>query len=204
MRCRIVVTCAMTVLMGLAACRGEAAEPAVEGSVDRAASQVGFTVFTSMLFKSKQEGQFKEFSGEVASDPENPARTKVDLTVYTSSVDMRNKERDELLRSEDFFDVADYPTMHFVSTSVRSLSDRLLSVTGGLTIRGVTKQMTIPISVDQPWSPGRQGAAAFSTTFQIDRTEFGLNGSAKFGGLNVSVAKNVQIHMAIVVAPPRQ
>jgi len=87
-------------------------------AVDSAASQVAFTVFTSMIFKSKQEGRFKDFKGEVAYDAQNPAATRVDLTVYTASVDMKDRDRDDMLRSPDFFDADRFPTLRFVSKHV--------------------------------------------------------------------------------------
>jgi len=172
-------------------------------AVDSAASQVAFTVFTSMIFKSKQEGRFKDFKGEVAYDAQNPAATRVDLTVYTASVDMKNRDRDDMLRSPDFFDADRFPTLRFVSKHVGPLHDNMLSVTGDLTIHGITHEVTVPVSIDALTSSSRRPGPAFSTTFQIDRTEFGLNGSPKFSGFNISVAKNVQIHLAIVAAPPR-
>lgn len=70
-----------------------------------ASSTVGFTIYAWALFKVKQEGRFKDFAGDVSYDPAHPADTRVDLTVYTASVDTRNAEKDDLLRSSDFFDV---------------------------------------------------------------------------------------------------
>jgi len=92
-----------------------------------------------------------------------------------------------MLRSADFFDVAEYPTMRFLSTSVSSMSDGNLTVAGDLTIRGVTRRLEVPVTIRR--APQADAPTRFETTFEIDRTDFGLNGSPKYGGINVSVAK---------------
>jgi len=74
-------------------------------ALDPAASEVDFTIWASKLFTFKREGQFKEFTGQLSFDPENPLGTQVDLTVYTSSVDIHDNEHNELLKSGAFFDV---------------------------------------------------------------------------------------------------
>ena len=174
------------------------AAPAGELPVSRA-SAIDFTVFVKALFTMKQQGQFTDFEGKVAYDPADPAGTRLNLTVYTASVDTHDRGHDEMLRSPDFFDVAQYPTMRFLSTAVNVAADGNLTVAGDLTIRGITRRLEVPVIVrraGQADSPTR-----LETTFDIDRTEFGLNGSPKFGGINISVAKKVRIHLAIVTAP---
>lgn len=168
-------------------------------AVNPQASLVGFTVYAQMLFKMGQEGRFKEFTGQVSYDPSHPANTKVDLTVYTATVDMKNAEHEALLRSGDFFDVDRFPTMRFVSADTSVRPDGSMAVTGDLTIRDVTKRVAIPVKINEANRSGEQGAV-FETTFQIDRTEFGLNGTPKLG-MNVSIAKNVRIHIAIAARP---
>src|SRR5262245_2811597 len=66
-------------------------------TVKKVASSVGFTIYGSMIFKIKRDGKFKDFTGELAYDPANPGNTRVDLTVYTASVDMHNTEHDQLM-----------------------------------------------------------------------------------------------------------
>src|SRR5882672_5125206 len=79
---------------------------------NRAASAVGFTISASMIFKIKEDGSFKDFSGNLSYDPARPADTQMDLTVYTASVDTHDSEHDQMLKSGDFFDVEHFPTMH--------------------------------------------------------------------------------------------
>ena len=166
-------------------------------TVDRQSSVVDFTLSARRaLFTVQREGQFREFTGGISYDPSNPAATQVDLTVYTDSVSLDNEEQEDLLRSDEFFDVATHPTMHFVSTAVAPGEDGRLSVTGDLTIRGITRQLTVPIRIIP--TGGALGTTTFDTTFQIDRTQFGLlGGGPRSREFKVSIGKNVAIHMAI-------
>jgi polyisoprenoid-binding protein YceI len=172
-------------------------------SVNQTAGSVGFTVYGSMIFKIKRDGEFKDFSGKLSYDPANPAGAHVDLTVYTGSVDMHNADNDQLLKSAEFFDVARFPTMHFANSSADVKPDGTLVMTGDMTIRGVTRQMTIPVQLHAAAQGADSSGAVFETTFPIDRTEFGLNGSPSLGGFKLSISKNVQIHITIATGLPR-
>jgi len=166
-------------------------------TLDRAASAVDFTIYASKIFKFKREGQFKEFTGELSFDPANPLGTQIDLTVYTSSVDIHNDEHNQLLKSASFFDVEHFPTMHFTSASTDAKPDGTFAVTGDLTIRGITQRTTIPVTLKRTPDPDRPSLAFFESTFDIDRTAFGLTGIAKTAGFNVSISKEVRIHIAV-------
>jgi len=201
---RLPVSPAATILLILVAPVMARAQTPPEGvyMLDRAASMVSFTLYGSAIFKIKKNGYFKDFSGLVSYDPARPADTRVDLTVNAASIDTQNSAHDELLRSDEFFDVQHYPTIHFASESADMRPDGTLSVTGDMTIRGITKRMTIPVTL-RPATPAgtTTPGAAFDSTFQIDRTEFGLNGSASQYGFHVSISKKVQIHIAIATRP---
>jgi len=196
---RLLVSTSLASALTVAAALPAAAQteaPSSMYSVNKTGSSVGFTIYGSMIFKVKRDGRFKDFTGELAYDPANPGNTRVDLTVYTASVDMHNSEHDQLMKSEQFFDVEHFPTMHFTNSQTDVRPDGTLALTGDMTIRGVTKKMTIPVKV-------RHGVGAdsiFETTFPIDRTDFGLNGNAGWGGFTLKIAKNVQIHLAIATA----
>jgi polyisoprenoid-binding protein YceI len=174
--------------------------------LDRAASAISFTLYGSAIFKIKKDGYFKDFTGLVSYDPTRPADTRVDLTVAAASIDTRNSSHDQLLKSGDFFDVEHYPTIHFESESANVQPDGTLSMTGDMTIHGVTKRMTIPVTLRPTRLNGTTPGAGFESTFQIDRTDFGLNGTASRYGFHVSISKKVQIHIAIATqlsaAPP--
>ena len=173
-----------------------AAQTTAAQTLDLQGSAVGFTVYAQMLFKLTEEGRFRDFVGDVSYDPAHPADTRVDLTVYTATVDMKKPEHAALLRSGDFFDVDRFPTIQFRSFDANVQPDGSLAVSGDLTIRGVTRRIAIPMKIIPPPRSGA-GAARLETTFQIDRTEFGLVGSPKFSGFKVSIAKNVGIHIAL-------
>ena len=170
-------------------------------TVDQATSTVSFTLQGSAIFKVKKDGYFKNFSGLVSYNPARPADTRVDLIVDAESIDMRNSEHTQLLKSPEFFDVERFPTLHFASASTNMRPDGTLSVTGDMTIRGVTRRMTIPVTLRRATPDGAAQSAAFESTFQIDRTEFGLNGIPNWHGFHVSISKNVQIHITIATRP---
>ena len=171
-------------------------------AVDQTASTIGFTIYGSMIFKIKRDGLFKSFSGQLSYNPSNPAAARVDLTVYTNSVDMNDAGNNALMKSSDFFDVARFPTMHFASSSINVRPDGALDMTGDMTIRGITRHMTIPVRL-KPAGQSDSPGAVFESTFPIDRTEFGLNGSPRLGGFKLSISKNVQIHIAIATSLDR-
>jgi polyisoprenoid-binding protein YceI len=172
------------------------AQPAAPGvySVGRAGSLVGFTIHGRALLPITREGRFKEFAGEVSYDPGRPADTHIELTVYTGSIDMDDRDQDRVLMSGDFFDVEHFPTMHFAGSVADVKPDGTLTVAGDLTIRGVTKRISAPVAFRPP---DAQPAAVFETNFQIDRSDFGLDGATNWRGFNVSIANDVQIHMTI-------
>jgi polyisoprenoid-binding protein YceI len=166
-------------------------------TVDGQSSVVDFTLSARrVMFSVHRQGQFREFTGDISYDPSNPAATQIDLTVYTHSVNLDNVEQEDLLRSDEFFDVANHPAMRFVSTAGAREAAGRLSVIGDLTIRGITRRLTLPIRVMPPGSA--PGTTTFDTTFQIDRTQFGLTGGGpRSRAFKVSIGKNVTIHMTI-------
>jgi polyisoprenoid-binding protein YceI len=110
-------------------------------AVDPTHSRIGFVARHAMV--TKVRGSFNEFEGSGYFDAENPANSKLALTVKAESIDTRNADRDGHLRSNDFFDMATYPEITFVSTNVEQASDDEYRVTGDLTIKGVTKPVTV-------------------------------------------------------------
>jgi len=184
----------------LEAAAAEVETPASVFAVNQGASSIGFTISGSkMLFKFRRDGQFRNFHGELTYDPAHPENARVNLTVYTSSVDMHDADNNQLLKSPEFFDVDHFPTMHFTNSTTEVRPDGTLEMTGDMTIRGVTKKMTIPVKLRQGSRTG-EGNALFETTFPIDRTDFGLLGDPSWGGFSLKIARSVQIHMAIATA----
>lgn len=147
-----------------------AAEPVVY-KVDPAHSGVNFTV---RHFVTNTPGRFKDFDGTIKYDKANPAASSVEFTVKTASIDTDNDDRDGHLRSPDFFEVEKYPTMTFTSTKVAPKDADTLEVTGNLTIKGTTKQITIPVDVLGTFKTPNGEKAGFETSFVINRKDYGI------------------------------
>lgn len=168
--------------------------------VDPAHSNVAFEI---RHFFTQVPGRFNDFSGTIHHDPEDPANSKVEFTVQATSIDTRNDQRDNHLRSADFFDVEKFPTLSFKSTGVEG-SGNELQVTGDLTIHGVTKQVTIPVeflgSMSTPMGP----RAGFSTEFEIDRKEFGITWNRALDQGGAILGDEVSIDIDVEATQPQE
>ena len=125
------------------------------------------------------KGEFGKTTGTLVLDEADVTKSKVEATIDTTTVNTREPKRDEHLRSPDFFDTAKFPTMTFKSTKVEKAGEGKLKVTGDLTLRGVTKPVTLEVSgptqeIKDPWGNVKRGVAA---TGKINRKDFGLNWS---------------------------
>lgn len=158
--------------------------------LDPAHSEVQFSVRHMMI--SKVRGTFGVKSATITA-PENPLDARVEASVDVASIDTGDEKRDEHLRSADFFNVAEYPTMDFVSTGARIEKGELL-VDGTLTIRGVGKPVTFELDFGgfgtDPWGNYKAGATATTT---INREDFGLTWNAALESGGVLVGKDVSI-----------
>lgn len=167
---------------------------------DNAHSRVGFTI-KHMMF-AKVRGQFNEWEGSFTFDPKDPAHSKVSATIKIDSIDTGNDQRDEHLRSGDFFNAEEYPAMTFESTKWTKNGDNY-NVEGNLTIRDVTKPVTLDVEQSgtgtDPWGNTR---TAFNVSTTINRKEFGLtwNQALETGGVLVGEDVNVQIEVQAVEA----
>ncbi len=165
--------------------------------VDPAHSQVGFSV--KHLVISTVRGEFTKYQGAVALDDHDMTKSTVEATIDVSSVDTRVADRDAHLKSPDFFDAAKYPTMTFRSTKVAKAGKDKLTVTGDLTLRGVTKPVVLEVTTT-PEVKGMYGEArrGFAATTKISRKEFGLtwNKVVEAGpavGDEVSIALDLEV-----------
>jgi polyisoprenoid-binding protein YceI len=165
---------------------------------DKAHTLVGFRI---RHFVSKVEGRFKDFDGTIWIDRQNPSASKVELTIQTASIDTAVEGRDKDLRSENFFDVAKFPTIAFKSTRIVPKGNDAYDVTGELTMHGVTKTITVPVKLGGFLKvPGRSGMgekAGFEITFPLNRKDYGIvwNRPLDQGGFMLSddVEINVQV-----------
>lgn len=163
--------------------------------IDPAHTQIHFTIPHLMVFKVR--GNFNDFSGTIEADGSNKTLSAASAIMQVTSIDTRNQKRDDHLRSDDFFAAAKHPRMSFVSQKVTGSGDDIV-VIGDLTIKGITKEVTLQggflgTAID-PWGNQRAG---FEATGKINRRDFGLtwNKALETGG--VVVGDEVEIGLEI-------
>jgi polyisoprenoid-binding protein YceI len=165
-------------------------------TVDVSHSAVGFSVRHMMV--SNVKGTFDRFAASVEGDPADPAKAKISATIEIGSVNTRDAKRDEHLRAPDFFDAAKFPQMTFASTKVEKVSATKAKVTGDLTLRGVTKPVTLDVEytapVKSPWGKTVVGATA---TGKINRKDFGVSWSKSLDGGGLVVGDEVSIQLEL-------
>lgn len=168
--------------------------------IDPSHTSVGFTVRHLMV--TKVRGSFEKVSGTVKYDPNEPEKIVIDATIDAASINTGEAKRDEHLRSPDFFDVAKHPTLTFKSKKAKVLGKGKLEVIGDLTIRGVTKEVTLQVEgldqeIKDPWGNVRRGATA---TTRINRKDFGLawNQVLETGGVMVGEDVDIQIDVELI------
>lgn len=154
------------------------------------------------LTVSNVKGDFPRAKGLVILDDQNLTNLKVELTIEASSVHTGHAKRDEHLRAADFFDVSRFPHITFVSKSVARTDANRLRVVGDLTIRGVTKEVTVEVEgptpeVKDPWGGFRRGATG---TTRINRKDFGIvwNRVLDTGGVVVGDEVDIYIEVELV------
>jgi len=172
---------------------------AADYNIDSAHTAAQFSVRHLMV--SNVRGSFKKVAGKVVFDEANPSATVVQATIDVSTVDTGEPARDTHLKSPDFFDLAKYPTMTFVSRSA-SRTGQGLDVSGDLTLHGVTKPVVLHVSgmtpeIKDPWGMLRRGATA---TTVINRLDFGLVWNKNLDGGGVVVGDEVTITLDIEAA----
>jgi len=159
-------------------------------------SDIGFSVRHLMI--SKVRDHFQKWNGTLLIDEADLANSKVDVSIEAASVNTKEQQRDDHLRSPDFFDAANHPTLTFVSTCVEKVSDEEYKVTGKLTIRGVTREEVVVTEYlgrsKDPWGGVRMGFSAKTT---IDRGDFGLKFNMPLDGGGVVVGERVEITLEI-------
>jgi polyisoprenoid-binding protein YceI len=172
--------------------------PAVAGTytIDPAHTRIGFVARHAMV--TKVRGSFNEFSGSGVFDPDNPANISVALTIEAASIDTRNADRDAHLRSNDFFAMEQFPQISFTSTSATKTDDRTYDITGDLTIKGVTKPITIAFEFEgaavDPFGNHRIG---FEGSTVVNRKDWGVNWNATLEAGGVLVSENVTLEFEV-------
>jgi polyisoprenoid-binding protein YceI len=170
-----------------------------EYNLDPAHTRIGFVARHAMV--TKVRGAFNEFTGTARLDGADPSKSSASVTIKAASVDTRNADRDAHLRGNDFFDMDTYPEITFASTAVEPVDESNYRLTGDLTIKGVTKPVTIDFeytgAVTDPWGNLRVG---FEGSVVINRKDWGVNWNAALeaGGILVSEKVTLEFEVSAV------
>ena len=168
-------------------------------TLDTAHSRIGFVARHAMV--TKVRGSFNKVEGSGYFDPSAPETSHLEVKIDAESIDTRNEDRDTHLKSNDFLDLATYPEITFKSTKVVADGDTGYKVTGDLTIKGVTKPVTVDFeytgAVIDPWGNRRIG---FEGSTTINRKDWGIsfNVALEAGGVLVSDKITLEFEVAAV------
>jgi len=168
-------------------------------TIDGSHSDVSFNV--SHLVVSEVTGKFKKFEGEVKAKSDDFTDAEITFTIDAASINTEDEKRDGHLRSADFFDVANYPTITFKSKSFKKVVGNNYKLVGDLTMHGVTKPVELDVvfkgTAKSPWG---QTVGAFKLSGAVNRTDFGLkwNKTLDNGGLLVGETVNLTANIEVV------
>ena len=187
---------AILTIAGLTLATGALAQTS-HWEIDPAHSVAAFSVRHMMV--SNVRGEFAKLSGSVEGQASDVTTARISVTIDAASINTREPKRDADLRSPNFFDVAKYPTLTFVSKKVEKTGPGKLKVTGDLTIHGVTREVVLDVDgptpeMKDPWGGIRVGAHATAT---IDRKDFGLLWNKTLDGGGVLVGDEVAISIDV-------
>ena len=172
-------------------------------SIDPAHSRMGFSSRHAMV--TKVRGAFNDVSGTAQLDAEDMSRSRVRVVLRVDSVDTRSPQRDAHLRSADFFDAEQHPTIEFDSTAVDEVDENQFIVTGELTIRGVTRMISVPLELlGVDTDPFGQLRAGLEGTRRIDRKDWGVSWNTPLdsGGVLVSDKITLEFELSLVKDAP--
>jgi polyisoprenoid-binding protein YceI len=161
-------------------------------NIDSAHTAANFTVRHMMV--TNVRGGFEKVSGTLNFDPANPATSSVDVTIDVASINTGVADRDNHLRSADFFEAEKYPAITFKSTKVEPTGDNTAKVTGDLTIRDVTKSVVLDVEfLGQTASPFGDTRIGFEASTAVNREDFGLTWNVALEAGGVLVGKDIKI-----------
>lgn len=157
---------------------------------DTAHSEISFRI--RHLGLSKVYGRFTGFKGSLVMDDKDPSKTAVDVTVDAATVTTENEARDKHLRSPDFFNVAQFPSLTFRSVAVRSVGKDQYEVTGDFTLHGVTKRITLPMTATGTTSTPKETRVGFEGTLALNRSDYGITYMQGIVGEEVAITLDVE------------
>ena len=163
--------------------------------IDKAHSEA---IFQVRHLVTKVRGRFTDFEGTIEYNEANPDQSSVNFTIQATSVDTAEPDRDKHLRTADFFDVEQFPTITFRSTRITRRGNDTFDVTGQLTMHGVTREVVLPVAhmgkAKDPWGGERIGFEAETT---LNRKDYGLNWNAMLEAGGFLVGDEVKITLSI-------
>jgi polyisoprenoid-binding protein YceI len=170
-------------------------------AIDRVHSNVGFAV--KHLMVSTVRGHFTDFSGEIMLDPADITKSSVTVTIKTASIDTENEQRNNHLRSADFFDAVTYPEITFTSSRIEKQGDGYVAH-GTLTMRGVSKEVALPFTLTGPMQGMRGKVLGVDATMTLNRQDYGIayNRTLDTGG--VVVGNEVKVELNIEAGEVKQ
>lgn len=164
--------------------------------LDPTHTRLGFVARHAMV--TKVRGAFNEFTGTAHVDGERPAASSVTVEIQAASIDTRNEDRDGHLKSNDFFDMENHPTITFSSTAIEQVDDATFRVTGDLTIKGTTRPITFDLeflgAATDPFGNERIG---FDGRVDINRKDWGVNWNAALDTGGVLVGEKVTLEFEV-------
>ena len=160
-------------------------------TIDPAHTTFGFTVKHMMI--SQVPGNFDKFDGQIIYSPTDLANSKANVTIDVNSINTRNDKRDAHLKSPDFFDAAKFPTITFVSKKFTATE-----IVGDLTMKGVTKEVTIPVTISGPVKTMMGGQAiGIIGSVTVNRQDYGINWNKTLDQGGLAVANDVLVNVSI-------
>jgi polyisoprenoid-binding protein YceI len=160
-------------------------------TIDKGHSEVSFQV---RHLVTQVRGSFNDYQGTINLDPANLERSSVDFQIKADSIDTNLADRDKHLRGEDFFFAEKYPQITFKSKSIKKTGKDTYDVAGTLTMRGVSKEVTLPVTflgtVKDPWGNEKAG---FATDLTLNRKDYGINWNAALDNGGVVLSDDVKI-----------
>ena len=164
--------------------------------LDPSHSRIGFVARHAMV--TKVRGSFNEVTGSGYFDAENPANSRLQLTIQATSIDTRNADRDNHLRGNDFLDMENHPEITFVSTGVAPSGDDRFRVTGDLTIKGVTNPVTFDLDyTGTAVDPFQNQRVGFEGQATINRKDWGVTWNAALETGGVLVGEKVTLEFEV-------
>lgn len=167
--------------------------------LDKAHSSINFSVRHMMI--STVRGRFEDFDGTFDVNEADPTKSKVEITLQVDTINTKEPQRDGHLKSPDFFDAAQYPVITFKSKRVEKVSDSDWRLVGDLTIKGVSKEVTLNVEyAGQAKSPWGTVNAGFTGQAKINRKDWGLNWNQALetGGVLVSDEITISVELELI------